>query len=508
MATGLSEKKSFSSDNSLSEDDLKDLCEALHPVRGKYYDIGLQIGVRSSEIQCIKAEHSQLQDCLREVLIARLNMTEALTWDDIVRALRSKMVSAPRLAENLLQRYSGKSRRSSSDLPSKERKTGMKSKSESLTHNKLVKGQCSDVKHIQFQPYQRRASKGKSSSLSREEKELLVTKPKTPKREEHGKVKYVSQGRGVLSPRKVYKQKYTIKLSGTLGEQTKKKEAATQPIDTLLSGINQDVSNNQESDLDCEANADSNHKSLDEGEEMKPGDKTSATISEEKATISGEPATEDKVKKKKATIEKEPANTPQSPEVRDRNKKEHAIQPKKKRRERIIGGSRSFHSENQRQPTPNDQVRKNEYCEETRNNEYDEKRNEFQDKKEDTLSSSESDDSLLECENTTMSLTKEESKKVRKIFRCFFGKLCCAIVNPVEIATQLQEKCLISVSMMKDLMLSPESQQAKTINLVVVLNKKIKTRPDCFFLFIELLLDSEHPQLLKMGGEMLREAGI
>ena len=61
--------------------------------------------------------------------------------------------------------------------------------------------------------------------------------------------------------------------------------------------------------------------------------------------------------------------------------------------------------------------------------------------------------------------------------------------------------------MMKDLMLSPESQKSKTISLVVTLDKKIKAHPGCLFRFITILLDSDNPLLQKCGKELLRETG-
>ena len=121
-------------------------------------------------------------------------------------------------------------------------------------------------------------------------------------------------------------------------------------------------------------------------------------------------------------------------------------------------------------------------------------------------SSSETDDSSPECDTMT-NLTIEECKKLRRIFRCFFGKLCCAIDNPVETASQLQVKRLISHSMMKDLMISLESKQAKNIALVDAIGKKIKAHPDRLLVLIDVLLEIEVPQLQSAGREMLKETG-
>ena len=92
-------------DVGLSENDLKDLCEALHPVGVKYHAFGLQIDLHSSEIECIKADYKYVHDCLREVLNIRLRKTPPLTWNDIARALKSQTVGEPRLAREILMKY-------------------------------------------------------------------------------------------------------------------------------------------------------------------------------------------------------------------------------------------------------------------------------------------------------------------------------------------------------------------------------------------------------------------
>ena len=114
MATGAGERALSSNDASLDESDLKYLCEALHPVRLEYHSLGLQIDVHLSEIECIEAEHSSVSDRLREVLKARLRKTEALTWTDISRALRSNTVNKPRLADSIMFQSKGTLSESSS----------------------------------------------------------------------------------------------------------------------------------------------------------------------------------------------------------------------------------------------------------------------------------------------------------------------------------------------------------------------------------------------------------
>ena len=97
------------------------------------------------------------------------------------------------------------------------------------------------------------------------------------------------------------------------------------------------------------------------------------------------------------------------------------------------------------------------------------------------------------------------STKMIKVFKRFFGRLCYAIKNPVEIATLFQMKGLISVSIMNELLRSPESNQEKAIMLVEALYKRIKPRPDRIFTVVEVLL--RHEALLGTGEEMWIEIG-
>lgn len=103
-------------------------------------------------------------------------------------------------------------------------------------------------------------------------------------------------------------------------------------------------------------------------------------------------------------------------------------------------------------------------------------------------------------------LSEIENKNLIKVFRCFFGKLCCAIKDPVETAAELQAKRLLSRSTMENMITSPESQQVKVIALVRALDKKIKFRPDKLFAVIEVLIHNE--SLKETTIEMWKEAGL
>ena len=113
------------------------------------------------------------------------------------------------------------------------------------------------------------------------------------------------------------------------------------------------------------------------------------------------------------------------------------------------------------------------------------------------------DDSSPECDMKNQS--EVEMKELAPVFERFYGKLCCVEFNPRNIAAQLQEKALISIPVMNEMLLSPESQQAMIVSLIGALYEKIKSHPEHLFLCIEVMLKND--ALQKAGKEILNEAG-
>ena len=113
------------------------------------------------------------------------------------------------------------------------------------------------------------------------------------------------------------------------------------------------------------------------------------------------------------------------------------------------------------------------------------------------------DDSSPECDMVNQS--EVEKKELASVFERFYGKLCCVEFNPKIIAAQLQEKALISKVVMKEMIISPESQQAKILTLIDALDEMIKSHPECFFPCIEVML--KNMDLQELGTRMLSEAG-
>ena len=123
-------------------------------------------------------------------------------------------------------------------------------------------------------------------------------------------------------------------------------------------------------------------------------------------------------------------------------------------------------------------------------------------RQEGSSSSSDSADSSPECDTI---LSESERRKLKKLFKCAFGRLCRDITNPADVAAELQAKCLLSRSTTESILSSPDSRQAKAIFLVRALARRIKPRPDRVFTAIEVFCSSEGLQ--DIGREMKIKAG-
>ena len=190
---------------------------------------------------------------------------------------------------------------------------------------------------------------------------------------------------------------------------------------------------------------------------------------------------------------------------RDRDQEKHIIKPKKRSRRRhresspIARGSSSPSTSQEEQQV---QKRKSKRETDRERRKMDVKKKE---KREKVSSSSATDDSSPESE-MLRNLTQSETKALVRVFKCLFGRLCCAIKDPVETAAQLQEKHLISRSTMENIITSPESQQVKAITLVRALDRKIKPRPDKIFTVTKVFLENEILQ--DVGRQLWAETGI
>ena len=90
----------------LSEKDLLNVMEELDDVRAKWYNIGLGLGLSVFTLDGIKADHSNISDCLREALKTWLKThLPPPTWSKVLESLRTKIVGEAKLAAHLEQKY-------------------------------------------------------------------------------------------------------------------------------------------------------------------------------------------------------------------------------------------------------------------------------------------------------------------------------------------------------------------------------------------------------------------
>ena len=194
-----------------------------------------------------------------------------------------------------------------------------------------------------------------------------------------------------------------------------------------------------------------------------------------------------------------------------RDQEEHDIQQKRRKKKKqrressmsptAIGSSSPSTSqeEKKKQPVSKKQGHRKKHVRKMK-----EKRERMKRGKEKAARSSGTDDSSLECD-MTKNQYKGEMKELVNIFEQFFGKLCRTVFDPKDVAAELQRVGLISEAMMRDMMLSPESQQEKIIALIDALDMMIKSRPDHLFVVIEVMLENE--ALHETAREILRETG-
>ena len=94
----------------LSLNDLGTVLTELHPVRSKWYNIGLQLLVPVTDLQRIESEYKNDHGtCLRQMLIKWLEMGTA-SWETLIKALQAPIVQGDEntaLAENLQRKYCG-----------------------------------------------------------------------------------------------------------------------------------------------------------------------------------------------------------------------------------------------------------------------------------------------------------------------------------------------------------------------------------------------------------------
>ena len=90
-----------------TEQTLKALLNELHSVRVNWYNIGLELDILYTELNCVRKVYSDPSDSLREVLIHWLGtaVDPPPSWEAVVSALRSPLVNEMNVAAQLGSKY-------------------------------------------------------------------------------------------------------------------------------------------------------------------------------------------------------------------------------------------------------------------------------------------------------------------------------------------------------------------------------------------------------------------
>ena len=85
-------------------EDLHEVLEAVYEVRDKWFSFGLALGIDEPSLRKIESDCFHDPDaCLRKLLSFWLRNCRNPSWDDIVNALRSKIVGHKHVANKIVQ---------------------------------------------------------------------------------------------------------------------------------------------------------------------------------------------------------------------------------------------------------------------------------------------------------------------------------------------------------------------------------------------------------------------
>ena len=84
---------------SLTIDDLRDVRNLLFPVKRKWFDIGIELGLKVEELNNIKAEHADHSQCLTQMILVWLkSINPPPTWKALGDALNTAPVHEVEIA--------------------------------------------------------------------------------------------------------------------------------------------------------------------------------------------------------------------------------------------------------------------------------------------------------------------------------------------------------------------------------------------------------------------------
>ena len=84
---------------------LRELINELHEALPLWYDLGIQLGIRPSNLESIRVDHHTSGRCFIEMLQVWLKTSPQPTWEAIVEALKSPIVEDHILAAKIEAKY-------------------------------------------------------------------------------------------------------------------------------------------------------------------------------------------------------------------------------------------------------------------------------------------------------------------------------------------------------------------------------------------------------------------
>ena len=86
----------------LTEDDFSDVQSALWKARRKWFNIGVQLGLKVSDLETINyGQGLDLEGKFREMILSWLRLGQQCTWRALRKALKHCTVNLPKLAQQI-----------------------------------------------------------------------------------------------------------------------------------------------------------------------------------------------------------------------------------------------------------------------------------------------------------------------------------------------------------------------------------------------------------------------
>ena len=509
MATG----QGLATVGALELTDLKHLCEILSGINAKYHPLGLQIDLDPNEIDSIEMDYKSSQERLREVLKARLKMSQPLTWGDICNALRSDMVGESKLAEETWSSIV------TPDSCLKHQRGKKIVKKQKAMHDKQY-SELYKVKQPKLCNKQKAKRIGDDKCQQKAKEKIFNTtgEGKTYVKPKQKKLAKVSQGEvGIVAECCRLESKISDvgpKLEGSMqvGSETDSYVTCSEgEQDVTIAYVCQKKTSWNFQKEQIEGSAEKIIKQAtslsatpivaSKGVNSSEDDESRNSISNEEITQSSDDNKDVKTKSialYKQTRTKRAAAIADSDNSSEEQEKSTEKRSKTRTRQscmrpRATGRSYPYTliEESQLKSCPRRQSRKSE-----------QESSMMKCAIETSTSFTESSESSEEFDH----LSPIENKNLRKLFKRFFGKLCCIINNPEDIGSELQLQGILSKKFMSELLMSVEPQQTNVIYLVNTLDKIVKRHPVKIFTIIKVFLTN--PSLQESGQQMWKEAGI